>query len=298
MGHRQVGILTIALLMMTSASLLRAAHDTGNVLRSPDTVAIWGFDEASGTVARDVSGNNNHATQSFAPDFVYSSSVKQYGLSSLHEVPQFSSTNLSAPDSASLHAMANAFTVEGWWRSDTSNFSSLFPTLISRVDDTRPVGLKTAWAIGTSGSGLITATVYDHDSAASITAMSSGVFPINQFVHVAMTFSSGTVTLYVNGVQQGSPLTNAAVDQSGIGRVVIGGFANENGVGLDQHPWRGYLDEIRLSSVALLPGDGSGEGVLAFNSTITPEPATAMLLVATGSGIMGLRRARSRTDRT
>src|SRR5262249_22327219 len=162
-----------------------------------------------GISASDLSGNNNTATETFSPDFAWSSSVKQYGTNSLHEVPQFSSDAVNVPDSTSLHAMTNTFTVEGWFRSDTNAFSSLFPTLISRTDDTRSTGIQTAWAIGTSGSGLISATVYDHDSAASITLTSNNVFPLNQFVHVALTFDNGTATLYVDGQQQGSSVTNA-----------------------------------------------------------------------------------------
>jgi hypothetical protein len=51
------------------------------------------------------------------------------------------------------------------------------------------------------------------------------------------------------------------------------------------------VDELRISDVALLPGEGTGDGELAWNATLIPEPAVLSLLVLSGLTLLGRRRA-------
>src|SRR5207245_2450062 len=137
---------------------------------------------------------------------------KKYGQSSLHAAPFFSDQGGYVPDSGSLHALTNNFTVEGWF-----NLQSFvgFPTMISRED-----GLTnaTAWTMGINGANLTEVDVYDATTRSLLFVRDSIVFPTNQFVHMAFTFSSGVLDLYRNGVLVGAAM-NASIHPAGVGQL-------------------------------------------------------------------------------
>jgi len=67
----------------------------------------------------------------------------------------------------------------------------------------------------------------------------------NTWYHAAITYNSGTLLLYVNGAQSGSPVTAAG---STINGITIGGGAD---LGPDPYPVTGYVDDLRIFTSVL-----------------------------------------------
>jgi hypothetical protein len=253
--------------------------------------AIWMFDEGSGTTFQDATGNPNN-TGTFVGGDAFDTVTKKYGASSMGSTPIFSSGYGGHVDGFA-NGLANNFTVESWVRmSDNTSF----PTVISRADTAAGHPNDVQWVIGTSPSGSdirFDAFVYDSDSAAYVGDYTNPLTtPINldTWYHVAMTFSNGNVKLFVDGVEALSA-TNALVNPSGVGRVAIGSYAIDGGI-TDHFPWRGNIDDVRISSVVLPSGDGSGDGTLAWNASLAsalPEPAS-IGIIGIGVGAALLRR--------
>lgn len=83
----------------------------------------------------------------------------------------------------------------------------------------------------------------------------SSNIPQNQWVHVALVRSSGTVKLYQNGVSGATSTNTANISQAGnlyLGR----GHASSTGM------WKGYIDEVRIT-----------KGVARYTSNFTPPSA-------------------------
>lgn len=89
--------------------------------------------------------------------------------------------------------------------------------------------------------------------------------------HIAMTYDGATLKTYVNGALDGT-LSVATTLANGTSQINIGsGYYGTS-------PFSGDVDEVRVSDVALLPGDGSGKGVLAWDATLVPEPSSLALV--------------------
>ena len=65
----------------------------------------------------------------------------------------------------------------------------------------------------------------------------------NQWYHLAITYSGGIATMWINGVEEGSQTIGPTIDTSHPLRI---GHDTHN----YQYPWKGYIREVRLSSVS------------------------------------------------
>ena len=267
-----------------------------------DTVALWLFDEGAGSGIKFNDATTNNNTGAFTGDnnsgntasfsISFDNQQEKFGRSALNFHPRFSAVAGTVLDSSSLDTLNNNFTVEGWWNLTNSITGSLFPTLISRAGNGSPN--NTQWLMGLTGAGRLLVQVFDATTTANVTFTDPNPFTSNAWQHVAFTFASGVVDLYENGSFIGAA-TNVNVHPSGVGRILIGDDANAGGLGNDQQPWRGLIDEVRLSDIARIPGDGSGtNNFLAWNGSLIPEPAamTMSLLGLVWVMLPVVRRAR------
>jgi subtilisin-like proprotein convertase family protein len=186
-------------------------------------VAAYSFDEGSGTLVGDISGNGNTGTISGA---TWTTSGK-YGNSL-----SFNGTGamVRVNDSASLD-LSSAMTLEAW----------VYPTALGGWRDVIYKGPDDIYYLMGSSSASTPAFGGTFNSAP---VFGSASLTLNVWSHLAATYDGTTMRLYVNGVQVGSRAQTGLINTS-TGLLTIGGDA------LYGQYFAGRIDEVRIYSRAL-----------------------------------------------
>ena len=147
-------------------------------------VASYSFEEGTGTIANDASGNNNKGTLSNA---TWTTSGK-YG-----KALSFNGTSsvVNIPDAASLR-LTSAMTVEAW----------VYPTAAGSVWRTvvmKEVTGELAYALYANEDVNVPAA-YVRIGSTSQRVGGTSTLPLNTWTHLAATYSSGSLRIYTNGV--------------------------------------------------------------------------------------------------
>jgi glucose/arabinose dehydrogenase/chitodextrinase len=188
--------------------------------------ASWGFNEASGTTAADVSGNNNTATLVGGPTRV----AGKYGNAlSFDQVNDY----LSVPNSSSLNFSGNAATLSMWINPASISGDSVVLGKFWNANMSSPYyqyglelgGGRPHFYVGTS-TGL--------SGAAMDTALA-----LNQWTHLAVVFNGLTVQFYVNGTMVSSKSLSASITARGMA-LRMGADAST------QQFYKGLLDNVRV----------------------------------------------------
>ncbi|MEO6845733.1 MAG: LamG-like jellyroll fold domain-containing protein, partial [Chthoniobacterales bacterium] len=131
-----------------------------------------------------------------------------------------------------------------------------------------------------TGSGYKLAAYLFNGGFIAATSTATNI-PSNTWTQIAMTWNGSTLITYENGIQDISVPTGVTT-LTGSTSLSIGA----SGTG-GQGQYYGYIDEMRVSNVALLPGTGTGVNELAWNASLVavPEPGTTALLLGAG-GLM------------
>ncbi|WP_095179902.1 DUF2341 domain-containing protein [Pseudomonas sp. Irchel 3F6] len=208
------------------------ATGNGQLTFDPNYTALYHFDGATGTPAKDTTayGNTAQSATGTAIDGVVGRAL------------QFSGQPLLLPASPSLqHNAGSAFTFSAWLRLDQASGEQL---ILARREGSQSL------LIGVS-QGLPFVEI-DGQRAAATQALAPG-----QWQHLALTAEGSKVTLYVNGresaaLAQAMPAFNSAM--------AIGADLQEGAF----QPFSGAIDELRLSKVArpaaLLLADATSQG--------------------------------------
>jgi chitodextrinase len=189
-------------------------------------VAAYGFNEGSGTVLTDLSGNGNNGTISGA---TWTTSGK-FG-SAL--VFNGSSAVVTIADAPSLR-LSNAMTLEAWV--SPSTVSSAWRDVVYKADDNYYLEGTTDHGGVPCGAGTF--------GTADVGAFGTTVLTLNTWAHLATTYDGATLRFYVNGVQVSSLAQTGKIVTSA-NPLQIGG---DNLYG--QH-FAGTIDEVRVYNVAL-----------------------------------------------
>jgi len=121
----------------------------------------------------------------------------------------------------------------------------------------------------TTGGFFLQGFIYDGGYRS--TATGTILIPYDTWTHVALTYNGSAIQTYIGGVSNSSfTITSTLQNQNSL--LTVGAF-NANA-----STFKGYIDEVRISDVALLPGNGSGNGVLAWDASLVPEPSTFALI--------------------
>ncbi|MGH7158349.1 MAG: fibronectin type III domain-containing protein [Candidatus Saccharimonadales bacterium] len=196
-------------------------------------MAAWGFNEGSGTAASDASPNGNTATIT---------GTNPWGTGKYGTGLSFSgTTHLSVPNSASTNISGSELTLSMWLnpQQGSSTDSILLGKFWHPSTWTDPYyqfgfelwgGNEPVFQIGTSGGvqGVL---------------MGSTI-PLNQWTHLAVTFSGSQVKFYVNGNLVSTKTLNATISARG----------NAMFIGADQsvgQHFKGTMDDIRIYNKAL-----------------------------------------------
>ena len=208
------------------------ATGNGQLTFDPNYTALYHFDGATGTPAKDTTayGNTAQSATGAAIDGVVGRAL------------QFSGQPLLLPASPSLqHNAGSAFTFSAWLRLDQANGEQL---ILARREGANSL------LIG-ANQGVPFVEI-DGQRAVATQALNPG-----QWQHVALTAEGSKVTLYING-REAATLARA-----------MPAFNSIMAIGADVHegpfqPFVGAIDELRLSKVsrpaALLLADATSQG--------------------------------------
>lgn len=189
-------------------------------------VAAYSFNEGSGTLVADLSGNANIGTLNGA---TWTAAGKFGGGLSFNGAGR-----VTVPDSSSLD-LTSGMTLEAWVNPAVT--ANDWSTVLIKV---QPLDLVYGLYAATPGN------VADTQVVTSVKTSLEGVsgLPMNTWSHLAATYDGATLRLFVNGAQIGSrPVSGSVVTSAG--ELMIGG---ENIWG---KYFRGILDEVRIYNHAL-----------------------------------------------
>lgn len=208
------------------------ATGNGQLTFDPNYTALYHFDGATGTPAKDTTayGNTAQSATGASIDGVVGRAL------------QFSGQPLLLPASPSLqHNAGSAFTFSAWLRLDQANGEQL---ILARREGTNSL------LVGVNQG--VPFVEIDGQRAVATQPLNPG-----QWQHVALTAEGAKVTLYING-REGAALAQA-----------MPAFNSVMAIGADLHegpfqPFVGAIDELRLSKVArpapLLLADATSQG--------------------------------------
>ena len=227
--HARRGPLTLAAL--GAAGLLGAGLVPAAQAADSSLVAAYDFNQGTGTVVPDDSGNGHAGTVSGA---AWSASGKFGGALAFNGT----SSLVTVPSSAAL-SLTTGMTLEAWVKPATSTG---WQTLLMRE---RPGGMSYG-LYGFDNTGKPPA-IYGHVSS-DVEAKGKAALALNVWTHVAGSYDGATLRIYVNGSQVGTTALTGSLTSSSSplrigGNSVWGEYFN------------GLIDEVRVYNRALSAGE-------------------------------------------
>lgn len=217
-------------------------------LQAQALVGHWRFDETTGNILSDSSGNGL--------DAVIQSGISIGGPGSSPTSGNCAKFNAALSGHAAINeqpplaALRDRLSVAAWVRFEpgTSNLARIF------------AGEDSAWSCGLTATGMrfTTRFIRDYDLAVSV--------PPSTWVHLAYVFDANhDVTFYLDGVVQGTVL-GTQPSQASNGRWLLGALRPSSEF------WHGYMDDVQVYEGELTPAEVlqlyQNPGV-----TVDPQPA-------------------------
>lgn len=208
----------------SSAALTSSSHYAG-------LIASWTFNATGSTVWEDIGGNNGTTNGTATTNIALNIQPIPYNFACLF--PFGANDYVTVPDNVAFN-LTNGGTMEAWVRPTGQTTTHM---IMSRGTG----GFNLFWGIRASIGNRMVLTI----AGIQFENTSGVVIPLDKWTHVAVTWtpsgSNYVVTFYANGVQSGSPVTQAATWNSTSGTLRIGGW--HGGVG---NNFNGYIDEFRI----------------------------------------------------
>ncbi len=203
----------------------------------PNLVGCWQMEENGGTTLIDGS--------SFANDGALVSPQWVAGKTGTWAINPNATNTVTIPDSDSLD-LSDALTIAAWIRPMGTGFTT--QTLVSK--DVFTGALVAGYELNLSSAGKVFIRINNDDTNYRLNSATS--YPINgsAWMHVAVTFSSTSLKVYINGIEDASK-TVAATSIS----------TNTLPLALGRQPGdlpranNGYLDDVRIYNRALSQGE-------------------------------------------
>ncbi len=216
------------------------AITTANVSTGP--VAVYGFDEGTGAIALDTSGNGNSGTVNVGG---WTKTGKFGGALSFNGT----SSSVTVNDSASLD-LSVGMTLEAWVNPTALNAQLWMSVII------KPLAAPDSVDFVLQGSSITTRLPSTAISTTLTNLSGSSLLPLNTWSHLAATYDGTTMRLYVNGVQVASAAQTGPIAPSSQ-PLTIGSN------------WSGLIDEVRIYNRAL----SASQILTDMNSAVNPPPA-------------------------
>ena len=212
-------------------------------------MAAYNFDEGSGTVVHDTSGNGINGTALYT-----TWTTGKYG-----EALTFNGTtsNVWINDAPILH-LTNGMTLEAWVYPTST--TARYRDVIYKGDDNYYLEATSPQAGAPLAGGTFTSDL-----------VGTSALPVNTWSYLAATYDRSTLRLYVNGVQVASKSATAAMAVSSNplqigGNMIYGSYYN------------GVIDEVRIYNRALTQAQIQSDMNTPVGGTVptptpTPRPA-------------------------
>lgn len=233
-----------AILFSVASSCVLLSASTALTQTNP--TALWPFDEGSGTLALDASGNNHTLTITGA---TYVSGRTNTGLffGGINNYASLSDASAGGPSGAGLDIGARDWSVAAWIK--TTN-SGMVVAKMSYVGGSNPDG----WGLSIAGNGTVGAVLHKANTGTiNIFAGDGELVNDGQWHHVAVVFNrAGNMIRYANGLATGSQYSLASVNGQSIDNTnqVRIGARDQAG---DEVFFRGSIDDVRIYGRALAP---------------------------------------------
>ena|GEM_PF-646076 len=251
--------------MHEHASLLGAQATTlGTEEKSPGPAAYWKFDEGTGTVSNDSTGNGNNGSIQGSPTWKSDDSC----ISKKCLLFNGSSQYITVPNSSSLNP-TTGLTVEAWVK-PTNVASSTNYNIIAKQD----WGNKLGYRFAISGYGCSTNCLFfgvgDGTNQTEYVPSGVNLNDLGNWHHVVGVFYSGTLKVYVDGKLRGSTTTpvNSISNTSSV--LAIGRHSG----GGEYFP--GFIDEPRIYNYALSADQVKADYNLGFSSVLGAKDNSAL----------------------
>ena len=241
---------------------------TQSVTGSPSAIAAFSFDETSGDVVVDDSGNGNGGFLDGGIDWNpagrFNGGVEFFGF---------------LPNRISLGGLdipGNALTITGWFRAD--DFGTRDARILAKATGTSDadqyIMLSTFLQAGQIRLRFRLKT--DIGDTTTLIANSGNLSP-NTFYHVAAVYDGTEMRLYLDGALVGSTPKTGDIAQNPNANMWIGN--NEMG----RRPFDGVLDNLRIYDQALTPSELADDATTPVNSQTPPPTAPATPTGATAN---------------
>ena len=220
-------------------------------------IAEWKFDESTGTIAYDATGNNNNgvlnkgASATTTVPVQSSGSVCKMGNCLLFNGFQNSPTAYGnwvlAPHSTTTDISGSAITISAWI------YPLAYPTSTQYGGIIRHNGYNYGYRYNISSTGNIIFQL----TGATYSLTSNSIAPLNSWTNIVGVLDSGIMKLYFNGVQDKNTTSRPGNLDTGSEGVYIG-------VTPEYSSFNGYIDDARIYNRTLL----ASEILQVYNSQI------------------------------
>ncbi len=252
----------------TVAAMLVALLPLGSAMAAPPTtgqVGYWRANEGSGTTLVDSSGGSRNGSLIGSPTWV----AGQDGLAlSLSGTGQYA----TVPDSAALD-ISGAITMATWVKPGRIGTQYLIKKAIQP-----PTGTN-GYELSLASTGLPFVRFNQSTGPDLYRVNATTIAAVGVWMHVAATYDGTTMSLYIDGVLEGSKAGPTAIATNALN---LGIGAQPNGA----TPLQGALDEVLLYNTALTPAQIAALATVAPPSSPPDAPVvSAPTDGATGQGI-------------
>ena len=200
-------------------------------------VAVWSMDDGAGTIVRDGSSNALHGQLVGAAASEWTAG---HTAGSLRLRPE---AFVQVPSAPAINAIEDQISISAWIRLEAE--AAEVQTILGRQEGT---GFDNTFWFGVRGSALRFAVGGPSVESAA------GSVAVGRWIHVAATYDSQAMRVYVDGRAAGERALADAIAPSSR-QVTLGADVNGSNPDRGDRFWRGQLDEVRLYEVALSPAD-------------------------------------------
>jgi glutamine amidotransferase PdxT len=245
------GVHTITAKARDAAGNITTSASVSFTVFNNSLVAAWGFNENTGTIANDNSGNGNTGTLTNGPTW---SSSGKFGAAILFNG---SSSLVNVNDANSLD-LTNGMTIEAWI--NPSNLTG-YKTIICKENGTNNLAYALSANNSTSGTSNQRPDSRIRIGSNTRTVTGTTKLPLNTWTHIASTYDGTTMRFYVNGVQVSTFATTGSITAT------TNPFRIGGSTALGSQYFTGLIDEVRIYNRAL----SAGEIQTDMNTPIAPD---------------------------